>query len=157
MLTVIACVVAPLLHKYAAPVLAVKVAVCPCVITIFPLGAMVAVGAGFTVTATGEETLLHVPLLTVTEYVPDALTVIDCDKEPLLHRYDEPALDVNTTLPPWQNEVAPLVLMVAEGNAFTATTLGDDVAVHIPFVTVTKYEPAVLTVMDGVVAPVLHW
>ena len=48
-------------------------------------------------------------------------------------------------------------MIVATGNAFTVTTVAADVAEHpAALVTVTVYEPEVLTVIDCVVAPVLH-
>lgn len=62
--------------------------------------------------------------------------------------------DVNTTLPPEQNVVAPLVVITGvEGTALTVTTVPVDVAVHVPFVTVTEYVPEADTVIDCVVAP----
>lgn len=42
----------------------------------------------------------------------------------LLHRYLLPLLAVRVTLPPWQNVVAPLAVMVAVGNELTVTVVG---------------------------------
>jgi hypothetical protein len=66
--------------------------------------------------------------------------------------------DVNVTLPPVQKVVGPLAEIVgALGNGFTVMV---DEAVEdvqpLPSVTFTVYVPAALTVMDCVVAPVLH-
>jgi hypothetical protein len=59
------------------------------------------------------------------------------------------------TLPPAQNVVAPLGVIVAVGREFTVTVCdaGDDVQ---PFasVVVTVYVPDALTVIAAVVAPV---
>ena len=62
-------------------------------------------------------------------------------------------LAVSVTLPPGQNEVGPLVVMVAVGLFVTVTTVGADVAEQLPLLTVTEYDPAVDTVMDFVVFP----
>jgi hypothetical protein len=64
---------------------------------------------------------------------------------------------VSTTLLPWQNEVAPLAVTSALGVLFTVTLTAGEVETHpFAFVTVTVYDPVELTVMDCVVAPVLH-
>lgn len=63
--------------------------------------------------------------------------------------------DVKVTEPPAQNVVGPPAVIVGTGGSgFTVTTVGAEVAEHVPFETVTVYEPAVETVMDCVVAPV---
>ena len=96
-------------------------------------------------------------LVTVTEYDPAVLTVIACVVAPLLHNQDAPADAVSVTEPPLQNVTGPPAVIVAVGNAFTVTTVAADVAEQLAaLVTVTVYEPAVLTVIDCVVAPVLH-
>jgi hypothetical protein len=58
---------------------------------------------------------LQAPSVTVTVNVPDALTVIDCVVAPLDHRYDSAREAVSVTLPPSQNEVGPLGVMLATG------------------------------------------
>ena len=61
------------------------------------------------------------------------------------------------TLPPAQNVVGPPAVIVGVGFAFTVTTVDAEVPLQ-PFasVTVTLYEPLVLTVIDCVVAPLLQ-
>ncbi len=47
--------------------------------------------------------------------------------------------------------------MVAAGKALTVTPIAEDVAEHpLALVTATLYDPVVFTVMEEVVAPVLH-
>ena len=64
---------------------------------------MLAVGKAFTTTEIGvdEEEQLN-ELLTVTEYVPDAATVMDCVVAPFDHKYvkEFPVAAVKVTLPP---------------------------------------------------------
>jgi hypothetical protein len=53
--------------------------------------------------------------------------------------------------------VDPTLVILGVGNAFTTIFVGDEVVEHpAAFVTVTVRAPAVVTTMDGVVAPVLH-
>ncbi len=65
-----------------------------------------------------------------------ALTVIDGVVAPFDQRYDEALDAVSVTLPPAQNVVGPLAVMLAVGLAFTVTTVEADVALQ-PFVPVT--------------------
>ena len=60
------------------------------------------------------------------------------------------ALDeVNVTDPPEQKAVAPLALIVGVvGVVFTFTIVGLDVALQVPFDTVTVYVPLEETVID---------
>lgn len=60
-------VVAPLLHKYEEPVLAVKVTEPPEQMLVEPPAVMVAVELDVMVTATGKEVAEQDPLYTVTE------------------------------------------------------------------------------------------
>ena len=69
-------------------------------------------------------------LVTVTEYVPVADTVIDCVVEPLLHVFPLAKLEVSTTFPPWQNVVGPPAAIVGIGLLFTVTVVLADVPVH---------------------------
>lgn len=66
------------------------------------------------------------------------------------------ALEVRVTLCPWQKVVGPEAEIVGvEGSGFTVNTTGADSVVHPePSVTETVYEPEVLTIIEGVVAPV---
>jgi hypothetical protein len=59
-------------------------------------------------------------------------------------------------MPPVQNVVAPDADIDGVGSALTVTVVGAEVPVPAADVTVTAYDPVVLTVMDCVVAPVLH-
>jgi hypothetical protein len=119
---------------------------------------IVAVGNAFTVITVAADVAEHpAALVTVTVYEPPALTVIDCVVAPLLHNQDVPADAVSVTEPPVQNVTEPSTVIVAAGNAFIVTVAAADVAEHpTALVTVTVYEPPVLTVIECVVAPLLH-
>ena len=55
------------------------------------------------------------------------------------HKYELAALAVNITFPPAQKVVGPPGVMVAAGNGFTVTDVGDEAAVQpFPSVTVTE-------------------
>ena len=83
----IVCVVAPVLHKYAFAVAAVKEIVFPLQIVVDPPAVILAVGNAFTTTEIGVEVDEQLKeLLTVTEYVPDAVTVMDCVVAPFDHK-----------------------------------------------------------------------
>ncbi len=52
------------------------------------------------------------------------MTLIDCVVAPFDQRYDEPPPDaVSVTLPPLQNVVGPLGVIVALGAGFTVTAM----------------------------------
>ena len=93
-----------------------------------PLGVILAVGTGFTVTVVDGEVLVQVPLgllvVTVTLKVPDALTVIDCVVAPLLHDQLLPADAVRITELPWQIVVGPLAVMVADDTCVMVSVTG---------------------------------
>jgi hypothetical protein len=81
------------------------------------------------------------------------VTVMELVVPPLLHSsapVNEPA--VNTELP----QLLTTVIVGAEGIALGAATPLAGVLVHPLIVCVTVYVPAVVTVMDDVVAPLLH-
>ena len=101
-----------------------------------PLGVIVAVGSGFTVTVcdAGAE-VQPFPFVVVTVYVPPVLTVIAAVVAPVDQRYETPPEAVSVTLPPAQNVVAPLGVIVAVGNAFTVTVCDAGVDVQ-PFASV---------------------
>ena len=64
---------------------------------------------------------------------------MDCVVAPFDHRYVLPALAVSVTLPPAQNVVAPLDVMVAAGAGLTVTTVAAEVLLQpLAFVTVTE-------------------
>ena len=62
--------------------------------------------------------------------------MIACVVAPVDQRYDEAALAVSVTLPPWQNVVGPEGVMVADGSGLTVTVVGADVALQL-FASVT--------------------
>ena len=108
------CVVAPLLHNHEFPVEAVNTTLLPSQKVVAPFAVMSATGNWLTVTAVEAETSVQPPAcVTVTEKLPVALTVIDCVVAPLLHKYEEPVLAVNTTEPPWQKLTGPPAMMLA--------------------------------------------
>jgi hypothetical protein len=88
-----------------------------------------------------------------TVYVPAVDTVMDEVVAPLLHNNEPVKLDaVNTELP----QLSTTVTVGADGIAF-----GDAVTLRVELVQplivwVTPYVPPVVTVMDEVVAPLLH-
>ena len=82
--------------------------------------------------------------------------MIDCDVAPLLHNQEEPEDAVNKTLCPWQKVVGPPAVMVAAGTWLTVTVTDGEVLLQLPVVTVTLNVPEPVTVMDCVVAPLLH-
>ena len=89
----------------------------------------------------------------VTEYVPAVVTVIDEVVAPLLHNKEpvnEPA--VNVELP----QLSTTDTVGADGISFGAATPLREGLVHPFTVWVTVYVPAVVTVIDEVVAPLLH-
>ena len=122
MLTVIAAVVAPVDQRYDTPPEAVSVTPPPAQNVVGPLGMIVAVGNGLTVTVwlAGAE-VQPFPSVVVTVYVPFVLTVIAAVVAPVDQRYDTPPEAVSVTLPPAQKVVGPLGVIVAVGNGFTVT------------------------------------
>ena len=92
-----------------------------------PLAVIVAVAELLTVTEVGADVALHDPLLTVTEYKPAVLTVIDFVVAPVDHKYEEPVLAVNVTLPPGQKVVGPPAVIVAVPPAVIVTLVAADV------------------------------
>ena len=152
----IAAVVAPVDQRYDTPPDAVSVTLPPAQNVVAPLGVIVAVGSGFTVTNcdAGAEVQPFASVV-VTVYVPEVETVIAAVVAPVDQRYDTPPEAVSVTLPPAQNVVAPLGVIVAVGSGFTVTDCeaGDDVQ-PFPSVVVTVYVPEVETAIAAVVAPV---
>ena len=135
------CVVAPLDQRFPVAEDEVNTTLPPAQNVVEPLGVIVGVaGSGFTVTvvpADGND--VQVPLFTVTVYVPEVETVMDCVVAPLDQRFPVAEDEVNTTLPPAQNVVEPLgVIVGVAGSGFTVTVVPADVAeVQPPLVTET--------------------
>ena len=48
---------------------------------------------------------------------------MDAVVAPVLHKYEEPVLACNVTLPPLQKVVGPVGVMVATGNGLTLTVV----------------------------------
>ena len=74
----------------------------------------------------------------------------------MLQSHELPAEAVSTTLNPWQKVTGPPAVMVATGFGFIVTFTAGEVLIQLPVVTVTVNEPDALTVIDCVVAPLLH-
>ena len=110
---------------------------------------MLTFGLGLTVTGIAAEVAEQpAAVVTVTVKLPALLTVIDCVVAPLLHNQEFPAEAVRETLFPWQKFVAPFAVINAAGNGLTVTITAAEVLVHVPFVTVTVYEPELFAVYD---------
>ena len=130
--TVIDCVVAPFDQTFPVADDDVKVTFPPWQNVVAPEAEIVGVaGREFTVTFVVAETAdAHVPLLTETEYAPEAETVIDCVVAPFDQTFPVADDDVKVTFPPWQNVVAPEAEIVGvAGSEFTVTVVAAEVAV----------------------------
>jgi hypothetical protein len=92
------------------------------------------VGNGFTVIVLEPFAETQpLPLVTFTEYVPAALTVIDCVVAPVLQVFPVALDDVRVTLPPAQNVVGPLAETVGvAGIEFTVTVADPFAELHPP-------------------------
>ena len=76
---------------------------------------------------------------------------------PFDHKYEVPALAVKRTLPPEQNVSGPLAVIVGVGALPTVTEVLEDVAEQPLFcVTLTLYDPPVVTLIEDVVEPSDH-
>ncbi|MCA6458394.1 MAG: hypothetical protein IM599_04635 [Chitinophagaceae bacterium] len=150
--------VSPVLHTYDVPPPPVKETVPPAQNVVVPLGVIVAVGNGFTVTVVTDEVALQpFPSVAVTVMPPLLATEIVDKVSPVLHTYDVPPLPVKETVPPAQNVVVPLGVIVAVGNGFTVTVVTDEVALQpFPSVAVTVMLPLLATEIVDNVSPVLH-
>jgi len=82
--------------------------------------------------------------------------VIDCVVAPVDQRLPVAEDDVSVTDPPAQNELAPVMVGVTAAGLAVTASAAEDATQPFASVTVTLYEPAVETVIDGVVAPVDH-
>src|SRR5436190_13840841 len=76
-----------------------------------------------------------------------------CVVSPVVHRYDEAALDVSVIVDDGHNLVAEAVIV---GPCATVTSIDKVVLQPSLFVTVTEYVPDVVTVMLAVVSSVDH-
>jgi hypothetical protein len=149
-------VVAPFDQRYDVPALEVSVTLPPAQKVVAPPAVMVGVaGLALTVTVMDADVALQpLALVTVTLKVPEAVTLMAWVVAPFDQRYELPALAVSVTLPPVQKVVAPLGVITAAGLALTVTAVAAEVEPQpLAFVTVTLYEPEVVTLMACVVAP----
>ena len=103
-----------------------------------PDAVMLAVGVVLTVT-TLLAVAVHPPVaaVTVTVYVPVALSEIAAVVAAVLHRYVPPPVAVRVTLPGEQKVVAPDAVIPAVGVVFTVTALLAVAVQPIALVTVT--------------------
>jgi hypothetical protein len=101
--------------------------------------------------AVSAHPLAFVPM---TEYVPAAVTVIDAVVAPVLHTYVAAPVAVSVEEEPGQNDNGPEIF--TSGLLLTVTFI-DAVSEHpFPLVPTTLYVPAVVTVIEVVVSPVLQ-
>lgn len=92
-------------------------------------------------------------MVCVTVYVPAVVTVMDAVVAPLLHKSEPVKLDaVNTELP----QLSATLTVGAVGIGFGAAVPFPGALVQPLTVCVTVYIPASVTLIDGVVAPLLH-
>ena len=75
---------------------------------------------------------------------------------PVLHVFPLNELEVNVADCPEHNAVCEDVIVGVDGNGFTVTATVSELAEQPDAPTTTEYEPELLTVIDCVVAPVLH-
>jgi hypothetical protein len=115
-------------------------------------------GIGLTVTVVGEAAgVVHPnPLVTVKEYDPEVVTVIDWVVSLVDQRFPVVEEEVSTTEPPAQKVVGPPAVIVGtEGFGLTVTAVAVELPEEHPeMICSTVYEPVVVTVMDWVVSPV---
>jgi hypothetical protein len=106
-----------------------------------PLAEIVgALGKGFTVMVDeAVEDVQPFPSVTLTVYVPAALTVMDCVVAPVLHVFPVALDDVSVILFPAQKVVGPLAETTGVlGNVFTVTVVLAEVALQPAALTVTE-------------------
>ncbi len=155
--TLIDCVVAPFDQRYEAEDGAVSVTDPPSQKVVAPPAVITGVdGFALTVTVVDADVALQpLAFVTVTLYEPDVVTLIDCVVAPFDQRYESAADAVKVTDPPAQNVVAPPAVITGVATAaLTVTAVSAEVALQPDaFVTVTLYEPEVVTLIDCVVAP----
>jgi len=122
--------------------LAVNTTLSPAQKVVGPPAEIVGVGRGLTVTPVVVDAAEQpFPSVTVTEYEPVAVTVIDCVVSPPGdHTLPVTLLEVKTTLSPEQKIVGPPAVIVGVGGSeFTVTTVAEEVPVQpLPSVTETE-------------------
>jgi hypothetical protein len=109
------------------------------------------------VTLTLEEVVQPLGAVSVTLYTPALLTVMEAVVAPVLQRTLPLPTAVSTAVGLAQVKAVELALMVKDGALWSAVTLTlEEVVQPLGEVSVTLYTPALLTVMEAVVAPVLQ-
>jgi hypothetical protein len=137
--TVMDCVVAPLDQVLPVALDDVSTTEPPAQKVVDPPAVTLGVaGNGLIVTTVGEELMEQFPFVTVTEYDPLCETVMDWVVAPLDQVFPVALEEVNTTEPPAQKVVDPPEVTVGvAGRGFTVTVVGAELAVQLPFDTVT--------------------
>lgn len=107
------------------------------------------------VTTTVLEAVQLLAPITVTVYVPGAVTVIMLVVELFDHIYVPPPVAVNTA-DGLVHVSGPLPVAATAGGVVLCVTVKDEVAVQPLVVTVTVYTPAAVTVLEAAVPPPLH-
>jgi hypothetical protein len=112
----------------------------------------------FTTTSTVAEVAEHPAAPTVTEYVPELVTVISAVVSPEDQLLPVAAEELNTTESPSQNVNGPFAVITGVlGFDTTVTSTAVEASeLHVPSETVTVYVPVAFTVIDGVVEPSDH-
>ena len=146
MVTVIEAVVAPLLHNIVPPV-GIDKAELPQLFTTVTTGVA---GVAFGAAMPEPAALVHPLTVLVTVYVPAVVTVIEAVVAPVLHNIVPPVGIDKVELPQLFTTVTTGVAVIAFGAAVPEPAA----LVQPPTVLVTVYVPAVVTVIEAVVAPV---
>jgi hypothetical protein len=155
---VIEAVVAPVLQRTLPLPTAVNTAVGLAQVKFVLLGLIVNDGALWSaVMLTLDEVVQPLGEVKVTLYTPALLAVIEAVVAPVLQRTDPVPTAVSTAVGLAQVSVALEGLMVKDGALWSAVTFTlDEVVQPLGEVSVTLYTPALLTVMEAVVVPVLQ-
>jgi hypothetical protein len=158
LLTVMEAVVAPVLQRTLPLPTAVSTAVGLAQVKVALEGVTVKDGAFWSaVTLTLEEVVQPLDAVKVTEYTFALLTVIEAVVAPVLQRTLPLPTAVSTAVGLAQVKAVELALIVSDGAFWSAVTLTLEAVVQpLGAVKVTLYTPALLAVMEAVVAPVLQ-
>jgi hypothetical protein len=124
------CVVSPVDHVFPEVAEEVSVTLLPEQNVVGPLAEIDgADGMAVTVTGTLVELAEQPASVTLTLYVPEVVTRMDVVEAPFDQLLPLAADEVSVTLPPAQNVVGPLALIVGVGGlGFTVTAIGAELA-----------------------------
>ena len=111
-------------------------------------------GIGFIISVLVATAVHPFALVPVTTYVPAEDRLILAVVAPVFHIYDDAPAAVNVVLVPAQISLLPDIL--TDGNVLTVNVLVAVAEHPPPFVTVIVYKPATETLIQLVLAPVLH-